>query len=439
MTAILSISESVILSDIMDKLLVYQVLPRFWGNGRFSSWKSEEFNYLKSLGVNGIWYTGIVRHASGEDFVKGDPGCPYSICDYYDVNPYLADVEDNRMLEFEKLLKRTHRAGLRAFIDFVPNHIAKNYRDSRGGIPHFDYCDYDWTDTLKIDYSRPETWEAMTSILRYWASLGVDGFRCDMVELVPVEFFHKAIAEIKKEFPAVIFIAEVYDRNNYARFLDYGGFDLLYDKSGIYDSLRAIMCSGDTAERISWNWQSLSDLQSGMLNFLENHDEQRIASTAFLGAPNKAYAGLAAAALFNDASFMLYSGQEVGESAPDSDNGRTSIFNWTTVDVMGRRRGNPVLKRYREILSHLSNPAFRNGGNWDLGYCNDISTGFDRCRHFAFLRYSDAECWLVVCNFSDTAANMTIRIPEDEKKQCRPEKDSIEVNVGAFDAAIVRI
>ena len=423
----------------MKKIFIYQVLPRFWGNGKFSDWNSDAFKYVKSLGVDHIWFTGVIRHASGEAFVKGDPGSPYSISDYYDVNPYLADNESNRLDEFTKLLNRTHNAGLKAVIDFVPNHVACNYSDSHGDIPHFDYCDYDWTDTVKIDYSRRDTWAAMLSILRFWARLGVDGFRCDMVELVPVDFFNWAIDSIKKEFPELSFIAEVYDKNNYSRYLKEGHFDFLYDKSGIYDTLRGIVCSGRSAEDLTRNWQSLGEMQPKMLNFLENHDEQRLASPFFAGSADKGYAALAAAALFNDASFMLYAGQEVGENASESDNGRTSIFNWTNVNVLGRRRGNRTLKRYREILSYLSRPAFRDGGNWDLCYCNDSEGGFDRTRHFAFLRYNGSECWLTVCNFSETAAELVIRIPEEAKKQCHPSKDSIEINVGAYDAAIVRI
>ena len=421
-----------------NRLFIYQVLPRFWGNGKFSDWKSAAFNHVKSLGVNCIWYTGIVRHASGQYFVKGDPGSPYAISDYYDINPYLADNQDERQAEFDGLLKRTHNAGLKALIDFVPNHTACNYNDSHGGIPHYDHCDYDWTDTLKIDYSQDETWTAMYGILHFWASRGVDGFRCDMVELVPVEFFSWVIGRLKEEFPSLVFVAEVYEKSNYRKYLD-AGFDLLYDKSGIYDSLRAILCDGASAEMITRNWQALGSMQSGMLNFLENHDEQRLASPAFLGSPEKAYAALAVSALFNDASFMLYAGQEVGENASASDNGRTSIFNWTKVDVMGRTRNNPVLKRYREILSYLSLPAFRNGFNWDLCYCNDASSGFDRHRHFAFLRYDDRSCWLVVCNLSNRQASMRIHIPGDAKKQCHPAKDDIDVEIGAFDATIVKV
>lgn len=423
----------------MEKSLIYQVLPRFWGNGRFSSWNASEFDYLKSLGVTHIWFTGVVRHASGEPFVKGCPGSPYAICDYYDINPYLADNGTERMREFEMLLNRAHLAGFKVLIDFVPNHIDVNYSDTHGGIPHFDYCDYDWTDTLKINYDDSRTAGAMTEILRFWASKGVDGFRCDMAELVPAGFWRTAITAIKKEFGDIIFVAEVYDRNNYTGYVGEARFDLLYDKSGVYDRMRAILCSGLSAEELTRNWQSLGPLQDSMLNFIENHDEQRAASPAFLGKPDRAFAAVAFEALFSGASFMLYAGQEVGEDASDGNDGRTSIFNATHVDVMEKSRNNPVLERYRDILSHLSIPAFARGGSWDLCYCQRESDGFDRRRHFAFLRYDESDCWLVFCNFSDRPAGVRIRIPEEAAERCRASREDIALDVGVWDAAIVKV
>jgi len=385
-----------------------------------------------------IWYTGVIRHASGEPFVKGDPGCPYSICDYYDVNPYLAGNCEKRMEEFERLVNRTHKAGLKVIIDFVPNHIACNYKDAHGGIPHFDWHDYDWSDTLKIDYNAPGCWEAMRDIVLFWANKGVDGMRCDMVELVPIDFFHWLIESVKSQFPDFIFIAEAYDRHNYSPLLDYAGFDLLYDKSGIYDSLRAILTAGMTAASITWNWQSLGAYQPRMLNFLENHDEQRLASPYFAGNAGKGYAALAVAALFNTASFMLYAGQECGENASESDNGRTSIFNWTRLNSVDHP-DKAVLERYKEILSLAATPLYMEGENFDLCYCNLRSDGFNSSRHFAFLRFNASECQLVVCNFSEAAADITIHIPLEAKEKCHPSKDSISVCVPANDAVIVKL
>lgn len=428
------------------KHIVYQVLPRLWGNGRFSAWNAASFRYLSSLGVDCIWFTGVPRHASGKPFVKGNPGCPYSISDWKDVNPYLADDPDNRMDEFEALVERCHKAGFKVLVDYIPNHVACDYE---GDIRHFDYCDGDWTDTLKNDWSDPRTFEAMLDILSFWVSKGVDGFRCDMVELVPADALRGLIAALKSENPDLLFVAEVYGKENYPLYSETVGFDLLYDKSGMYDSLRAICCDGHTARSLTWNWQWLGPLQPRMINFLENHDEQRAASPEFLGSASRGYAALAASLLFNTASFLLYFGQEVGENAAEGCQGRTSIFNWCRPASIGRlvdsiesgkrlpKAEAEVLRRYRELLGYAGIDAFSRGNVWDLCYCNYGSRGFDADRHFAFLRYDEGSAWLVVCNFSDIPAEMDIVIPAEVQPACACTGRAVCVD--PWDAAVVRL
>ncbi len=411
--------------------VIYQVLPRIWGKGKFSEWDTRTFNYLKSLNVTAVWYTGVIRHASGRPFVKGNPGSPYSIEDYYDVNPYLADDQNARMEEFGQLVARTHNAGLKVIIDYVPNHVSPDCQN----LPKCNYCDYDWTDTLKVDYSHPDTWGKMLEILLFWADKGVDGFRCDMVEMVPPKFLKWLIAEVRRRYPKMLFIGEVYDRNNYRRYIKDLGFDLLYDKSGFYDNVRAIIQNGASARNLTRNWQFLQDLQPNMLNFLENHDEQRFASPFFAGDARKAFPALAAGALFNGASFMIYAGQEVGADAAEGAEGRTSIFNWTSPEQLEHlhryvRSGKGlnaeeagVLAEYRRILGLLELPQFRDGEVYDLCWCNSILYGFDPEKHFAFLRYKrlprkrKADATLVVCNFSSEPVDMKINLPEDLRQK----------------------
>ena len=430
-------------------MIIYQVRPRIWGHGHFEDWGAKEFAYLKTLCVDAVWFTGVIRHSTGKDYVKGDPGSPYSIEDYHDVNPYLAKDPEKRMQDFERLVSRTHKAGLKLFIDFVPNHVSPDCND----VPKCGWCDYDWTDTRKIDYSRREAWDAMLEIALFWAGKGVDGFRCDMIEMVPPEFLKWLVAEVRKRYPKFIFIGEVYDRGNYRRYVDDVKFDLLYDKSGLYDTLRAVICQGASARGITRNWQFLQDMQPRMLNFLENHDEQRFASRWFAGDASKAFPALAVGALFNGASFMLYAGQEVGADASEGAEGRTSIFNWTEPAEIkmlcryirtgkGLAAGNmKLLCRYRELLSLLSDPVFSAGFNYDLCWCNSILHGFDPERHFAFLRYRrpprkrKAEAVLVVCNFSGEPASMKINLPEDLRaaKELGWLPPRVEVSVPAWD------
>jgi len=399
-------------------MTIYQVLTRLWGGGRFSSFDLPSLEYFKSIGVDVVWYTGVVRHSTGKPFVKGDPGSPYSISNYKDVNPYLADNEESRLDEFKSLIKRTHALGMKVLIDFIPNHVSP---DNVDGIPVKGYCDYDWTDTVKIDYDDPRTVPMLSDILRYWAGLGVDGFRCDMVELVPVRAMSELISSTKAAYPSTTFIAEVYEMNSYGRYVD-AGFDLLYDKSGLYDSLRDILCNSLTARSITWNWQRLGPLQGNMLNFLENHDERRLASPAFAGCARKGYAATALAALFNSASIMVYFGQEVGESASESSDGRTSIFNWCRPESVGRLHGEihsfgsllsaerETMAKYREILLAASSAPCRGGQNYDL--CFMQGDGFDPDRHFAFVRFDANRTALVVCNFSSDDAVVTVTLPQ---------------------------
>lgn len=424
------------------KKIIYQVFTRLWDNGKMSAWNADAFTHLKSLGVDYVWFTGIPRHASGTDFVKGDPGCPYSITDWHDINLYLADSVDSRMGEFCSLVDRVHSAGLKCILDFIPNHVARDYE---GPIRHFGWCDGDWTDTFKNDWSDPRTYDACLDALRFWAARGVDGFRFDMVELVPAQSMHLLIGSIKREFPHLFTVAEVYNKDNYRTYLDYVGFDLIYDKSGSYDALRDIMCCGGTARQLTWNWQFLGDLQPRMLNFLENHDEQRVASPEFIGDASRAYAALAFSALFNTASFMLYFGQEVGEDAAEGHAGRTSIFNWCKPAHIGRMndfiRHNAVLDadeaavlaRYREILSYAKLPAFSCGSTWDLCYCQGAE--FDRDRCFAFLRYDAKEAWLVFCNFSARKMDVHVYVPVEALGR----SVTVPVSAAPYDAAIVRL
>lgn len=541
----------------MGKVIIYQMLPRLWGNiggknikngtlkdngcGKFSSIDTISLEYLRSLGVSHVWYTGIIRHATAEDsagctpssadWVKGRAGSPYSITDYYDVNPYLADEPENRMEEFHKLVERTHAAGLKVIIDFVPNHVARDYgrfaaahpaptgmaalgesddksvhwKDSNDffyypGIPlalpiqNQTYMEMpamasgnsytsspgvnDWYDTIKLNYcdTHTETWEKMYDIVNFWAGQGVDGFRCDMVELVPPAFFKWLISRIKKDRPDLLFVAEVYQKTLYSKYIREIGFDLLYDKSGIYDTLRAIVeknakDSGvpiedwQSAKRITWNWQSLGDLQPYMLNFLENHDEQRFASDFFGCDARNSYAALYTALYLNNASFMLYAGEEVGERGMDNEgfsgrDGRTSIFDWWAPSSLTRLykyihgekealapEEDTMLDTYRKALKFAAEDnAVSKGTFYDLCYCNYASDGFNPDRHFAFLRDFEDETLLIVCNFSKNDADMKISIPEHTFNWMKmPESEvfnhttPVSVHVPATNGVIIKL
>ena len=432
------------------KQIIYQALPRLWGKGHFSDWTGKAFSYLKALGVDYLWLTGVPRHESGTPFTKGCPGSPYAIIDWYDVNPYLADNEDKRMHEFELLIKRAHLAGIKIMIDYIPNHVGRSYA---GDLPCFDHCDGDWTDTRKVNWNDPSTVDKMVDILCFWANKGIDGFRCDMVELVSAEALGEVVRRTRSAFPGLVFVAETYVKENYRRYLSTSSIDILYDKSGSYDILRAISNGNCSATALTSNWQWQAEIQGAMLNFLENHDEQRLASRFWNNGRRYPWAELAFSVLFNEASFMLYYGQEWMDDAAETDNGRTSIYDFTSPSGVRRaahfaRTGKAIklndaadtdsldcYRRYLELMQTAASPLMRQGSNWDLCYLqNDCK--WNRDNMFAFARYDGHGAAVVICNFSDFDTELSVRLPEELLKYTGGMRN-INMEARAGDYAII--
>lgn len=424
--------------------------------------------------------------------VKGKAGSPYAISDYYDIDPDVAVSVPDRMAEFEALIKRTHDAGMQVLLDFVPNHVARRYHSDAApaGIEDFgqgddttcfftprnnfyyiprqlfqpsidigSYIEFpakasgndcftafpgpnDWYETVKLNYgvdygdgSRhfspvPPVWFKMLHILRYWASKGIDGFRCDMVFMVPVEFWEWAIPQVKERYPNLIFIAEIYDVNRYREFIERGKFDYLYDKVNLYDTLRAVQCSRHSAATITDCWQRVDGIGSHMLNFLENHDEQRFASEQYAGDATRVLPSLVVSSMMSIGPFMIYAGQEVGEKAEDAEgfsghDGRTTIFDYWSIPSLrrwlngGKADGGklaPVEKDLRALYAHIlgllnSEKAISQGEFFDLMYVNFSNPEFNPHRHYAFLRRYQDEVILVAVNFSDVAGELAVNIP----------------------------
>ena len=278
-------------------------------------------------------------------------------------------------------------------------------------------------------FTYPSTWMKMLDILRYWATKGIDGFRCDMAEMVPVEFWEWAIPQIKSEHSNIIFIAEVYNPNEYRNYIYRGHFDYLYDKVGLYDTLRHVI-GGGSASLITQCWQSVDDIQQHMLNFLENHDEQRIASPFFAGEPRRAYPALLVSALMHTNPFMVYQGQALGidgmeDAGFSGSDGRTTIFDYWSTDAFCRWRnedrfdGLKLRDRERESIDYYTRVlhiaaterAIIEGKTFDLMYANYENQAMDTNRLFAFLRKAKSGTVLVVANFADTEMWADVRIP----------------------------
>ena len=521
-----------------EKVLIYQVLPRLFGNpkttrkengtikengcGKLNYFTDAVLSKIHDMGFTHIWYTGVIRHATQTNYssygiptqhaevVKGKAGSPYAITDYYDIDPDLAENVSMRMIEWESLIARTHKAGMKVIMDFVPNHVAREYHsickpagvrdlgedddanmhfstknnfyytwgdldlnEIRQSKPEFKaysvkdakiYEPYaespakatgndrfdnrpgvnDWYETVKLNYGIdycdaggrsyhyepvPSTWGKMTDILIYWASKGVDGFRCDMAEMVPCAFWSYATQILKARFPEIVIIGEVYDPSQYRNYVN-SGFDYLYDKVGMYDCLRGVIRGERPAASITHEWQVVDDIRDHMLYFLENHDEQRIASDFFCGDAKKAIPAAAMSLFFQKNPFMLYSGQEFGEKGMDKEgfsgvDGRTTIFDYWSPKTLSHayrrttsakdcltQEQKALASQYRQML-RLANEekAIREGDTFDLMYVNPISEYFDPRTHFAFLRKKDDEVLLVVLNFSADQREIKVTIP----------------------------
>jgi len=458
-------------------MIIYQLFPRVYGAtptkrcGTFSDINDDEIERIKSLSVSHIWLTGVIRHSGWRDtnpaVTKGNAGSPYAIVDYYDIDPDLADNEANRMEEFEETVKRIHSHGLKVIIDFVPNHLAREYKgdftdenfyilpNQRFVTPVDNgYMYYenpakatgndvfsptpslnDWYDTVKLNYTNQDTWHKMLKIMQFWCGKGIDGFRCDMAEMVPVEFWRWAFAELRKSFN-VTMIAEIYQPNLYQSYVE-AGFNYLYDKVGLYNTLENIYRYGQRADTVSEVWKNLNGLDNNMLRFMENHDEVRVASRFFMQKPENAFPFVALSALLNCGPFMLYNGQEYGEDAADSDNGRTSIFDYNYMKIKNLQ----IFDFYKILMGFReSHPAIMQGAFYDLMWANPWYNNFDPQYVYAFLRYHGDDKLLIVINFNlNEGRNVTVSIPDDARQLIGGCNEKYEIKLSPGDIKIIQL
>jgi len=529
-------------SNQEKKTVVYQVFTRLFGNtnttnkpwgtieengvGKFNDFTDKALSEIKDLGVTHIWYTGVPHHdvirdytAFGisnddPDIVKGRAGSPYAVKDYYNVNPDLAVNVENRLEEFEALIARSHKNGLKVIIDIVPNHVARNYQSlsnpegtkdfgadddktveynvdnnfyyvpnkafqvpdflngyaplggeknplsdnkfdenpakwtgngSRAAKPHFN----DWYETVKVNYGIapdgkkdfeelpegfdnedykkhfefwqdkkvPSSWIKFRDIALYWTAKGVDGFRYDMAEMVPVEFWSFMNSAIKMKNEDAFLLAEVYNPNEYRNYIRKGKMDYLYDKVQLYDTIKNIMQGHGLTDHIAPIQEDLKDIEHNMLHFLENHDEQRIASPEFAGDALKGKPAMVVSATISTAPTMVYFGQEFGE--PGAENAgfgtpsRTSIFDYIGVPTLQRwvndkeydgGQSTDQEKSLRDFYKRLLNFTIKSdalmGEYQDIHHFNRENTEWYNERVSSYVRWNDDEKLIIVSNFN---------------------------------------
>ena len=525
------------------KAVVYQVFTRLFGNtnttnkpwgtieengvGKFEDFTDKALQEIKELGVTHIWYTGVPHHDvitdyskfgisnDDPDVVKGRAGSPYAVKDYYNVNPDLAVNPANRLAEFETLIERTHKAGLKLLIDIVPNHVARNYQSlsnpkgtkdfganddktvqydvnnnfyynpgeafevpdflneyqplggdehplsdgkfdenpakwtgngSRASKPSF----YDWYETVKVNYgispegrkdfdelpqrfenedykkhyefwkdkTVPNSWVKFKDIALYWLGKGVDGFRYDMAEMVPVEFWSYMNSSIKMKNPNAFLLAEVYNPKLYRDYIHKGKMDYLYDKVELYDTIKHVMQGHGLTDHIPLIQEGLKDIEHHMLHFLENHDEQRIASPEFAGKASKGKPAMVVSATISTAPTMIYFGQELGEDGSEDAGfgspSRTSIFDYIGVPAIQRWVNNKAFDGgqstdaelelrdfYKRLLNFTISSDALMGNYEDLHVHNRRNTLNYNDKILSFARWNDSEKLIVISNFSE--------------------------------------
>ncbi len=540
---------------VEKKKVVYQVFTRLFGNknttnkswgtieengvGKFNDFTDKALQEIKKLGVNYIWYTGVPHHALVRDYtkygisnddpevVKGRAGSPYAVKDYYNVNPDLAIDPAKRLEEFEALIARTHKNGLKVIIDIVPNHIARKYvsLSNPPGVRDFGADDNtqieygrnnnfyyipgqhfqvptsdtykplngeknpmidgafdenpakwtgngsrmakpdinDWYETVKVNYgirpdgskdfpelpegfdkksykehyefwkdkSVPSSWTKFRDIALYWTAKGVDGFRYDMAEMVPYEFWSYMNSAIKMKNPDAFLLAEVYNPNEYRNYINLGKMDYLYDKVETYDHLKAVIQNKTTPDGLSDIQRRTADIEHHMLHFLDNHDEQRLASPEFAGSGEKGKPLMVVSATIGTSPTMIYFGQEVGEAGNENGgfgtHSRTSIFDYVGVPNHqrwmneGKFDGGQLTsseKDLRDFYKRLLN--FTITSDALMGKFQEIQTvnrhdtaNYDE-KIYSYVRWSINEKLIVVTNFSpDHTSTFDLKLPAD--------------------------
>lgn len=535
------------------KVVVYQVFTRLFGNtntnnkpwgtieengvGKFNDFTDKALHEIKDLGVSHIWYTGVPHHALIHDYtaigisnddpevVKGRAGSPYAVKDYYNVNPDLAVNPANRLKEFEALIKRTHKAGLKLIIDIVPNHVARKYegRNNPKGVrdfgadddvtveykrdnnfyyipnTHFEVPDTakplngeknplvdgkfeeypakwtgngsrlakpdknDWYETVKVNYGIrpdgskdfpelpagfdtksyqehfdfwkdkevPSSWIKFRDIALYWTAKGVDGFRYDMAEMVPYEFWSYMNSAIKVKNPDAFLLAEVYNPNEYRNYIRLGKMDYLYDKVELYDKLKEIVQGRSQTDPITTIQNGMADIEHHMLHFLDNHDEQRMASPEFAGTPEKGKPLMVVSATISTSPTMIYFGQEVGEAGNENGgfgtHSRTSIFDYVGVPNHqrwmneGKFDGGQLSQYekdlrdfYKKLLNFTLNSTALMGQYQEIHGLNRYATEGYFPEVYSYVRWSDTEKLIVIANFSsEHTSHFELKIPKD--------------------------
>jgi len=306
--------------------------------------------------------------------------------------------------------------GSHDFASLPQTYASKGYRE------HYNY----WQGKVV-----PDSWVKFRDITQFWLAQGVDGFRYDMAEMVPVEFWSYLNSHIKMTNNDAFILAEVYNPAQYRNYIKLGLTDYLYDKVGFYDTLKGIMQGTmDTAQLVAIQGE-VADIESHMLHFLENHDEQRISSPEFVGDARKGMPAMVVSATISRSPTMLYFGQAVGEDGSENAGfgqpSRTSIFDYVGVPALQRWTNNGVFDGanlstaerdlqhfYRTLMTFVANSPALNGEYQSLHAFNLNQNSAYSQRQLAYVRWGSEQKLVIANNFdAKTPCEFVLAIPGD--------------------------
>ena len=376
----------------VEDAVIYEIYLRsFTPEGTFRA-VIPRLDELQALGVTVLWLMPI--HPIGEARKKGVLGSPYAIRDYKDVNPRFGTMDD-----FQALVDEVHERGMRIIIDLVANHTAWDNAwveahpewytaDSTGTIIHPDGTD--WTDVADLDYENPDLREAMRGAMRFWVeNVGIDGYRCDVADLVPMDFWSEAIDELRAIKP-VLMLAEGGRPELYA-----AGFDLVYGWD-TYNALKAIWrgTPADTLFTVLTAEAANYPTGTDRMRFTTNHDETAWDATplTLFGGAEGAKAAAAIAATLPGA-FLLYNGQEVADTQ------QLPLFE--KVDIDWSR--DPVMRAFYDDLLDQRAATKALDGDRVEPIPHEASSDL-----IAFYRIADADTALVTVNVRDREVTTTL-------------------------------
>ena len=379
--------------------VIYEIFPRDFSPAGNLNGVTARLDELKGLGVTILWLMPV--HPIGEKFRKGEFGSPYSIKDYYAIDPNYGTVED-----LKHLVAEAHRRGLKVIMDCVADHTAWDsvmmahpefYKQDAHGklLPPVP----EWTDVAGLNYANPQLREYMIAMLKHWLqTCDVDGFRCDVASMVPTDFWEQARAELEKVKPDIMLLAEASKPELLLK-----AFDIDYDWP-LLGALNKVLIGGVPASdlKATWNKSRLEFPQGSLhMRVSDDHDEARaVARYGIRGA-------LAASALMFslDGVPLLYNGMEVGDA---TESGDPALFEKLLIFWHPKER--PSLHRIYQDLIKLrkDHPAFRNDR---VAWLRDS----DEDDLVAILRSDEKDEFVTVINFSNRPVSGRLEVPHDQE------------------------